>query len=53
MFGINLGLFIVFATLFLLRWLLFWEETKTRIFEDAEEIALLGAPAITWFIITG
>jgi tellurite resistance protein TehA-like permease len=43
----------VFATLFLLRWLLFWEETKTRIFEDAEEIALLGAPAITWFIITG
>jgi tellurite resistance protein TehA-like permease len=53
MFVINLGLFIVFATLFLFRWLLFWAETKMRIFEDAEEIALLGAPAIAWFTITG
>jgi tellurite resistance protein TehA-like permease len=53
MFVIDLVLFIVFAILYLSRWLLFWAETKTRIFEDAEEIALLGAPAIAWFTITG
>ena len=53
MFVIDVVLYVVIGTIFAAGWILYWEETKYACFQDAEEIALLGAPVIAWFTITG
>ena len=53
MFVLDVVLFVIIGSIFAAGWILYWEETKKACFGDAEEIALLGAPGIAWFTITG
>jgi tellurite resistance protein TehA-like permease len=53
MFVLELVIYTVVWACFIARWTMYWKETKHRIFNDAEEIALTGAPAIVWFTISG
>jgi tellurite resistance protein TehA-like permease len=50
-FVFELVLFLLFGTVSLLRWLLFFRSTLRHLKRDSEEIALQACPAITWLML--
>ncbi|ORY00160.1 hypothetical protein BCR34DRAFT_606365 [Clohesyomyces aquaticus] len=51
MFVFTLVIYATVWTCFLSRWVKYFAETRRRIFNDAEEVALLGAPIVAYFTV--
>ena len=51
MFVLNLVLYILFITMYLLRWFYYPSQTLEHTVEDAEELALLATPAISYLTL--
>ena len=52
LFIFNIILSLVFGTIYLLRWTIFFKTTLRDVHKDTEEIALQACPAITWLTLT-